>query len=97
VSPIRAEALLRIASEAVTNAARHARVREVDVTLERRSGHLRLAVKDKGNGFDPSEVPPATNGRGLGLGSMRARAAAIGGQIDISSRQDAGTEVVVTV
>jgi signal transduction histidine kinase len=98
VSAVRAEALLRIASEAVTNAARHAGVREVDVTLERRGTHLRLAVKDAGAGFDPSEMSQArSGGRGLGLGSMRARAAAIGGKITIASRRDAGTEVVVIV
>ncbi len=98
VSATRAEALLRIASEAVTNAARHAGVSKVNVTVSRRGDHVRLAIEDDGSGFDPSEVSGATTGgRGLGLGSMRARAAAVGGQITISSRRDDGTEVVVIV
>ena len=96
VSATRAEALVRIASEAVTNAARHAGVSKVDVTSARRGAHVRLAIEDEGSGFDPSEVSEATTGgRGLGLGSMRARAASVGGQITISSRRNAGTEVVV--
>jgi signal transduction histidine kinase len=95
---IRAEALVRIASEAVTNAARHAGVSEVTVTFGRRGDRVRLAIKDEGSGFDPSEVSRVTtDGRGLGLASMRARAAAVGGQLTISSRRNAGTEVVVTV
>jgi signal transduction histidine kinase len=97
VSAPRAEALLRIAREAVTNAARHAGVREVDVTLEQRGPRLRLVVKDEGVGFDPSDVSQtAASGCGLGLGSMRARAAAVGGELTVSSGRT-GTEVVVIV
>ena len=98
VSARRAEALVRIASEAVTNAARHAGVSDVNVSVDRRGDRIRLAVKDAGSGFDPGSAPrAAAGGRGFGLRSMRGRAAAVGGQLTIASQRDAGTEVVVIV
>ncbi len=98
VSAPRAEALLRIACEAVTNAARHGGVSSVRVTFDRQGDQVRLAVKDAGVGFDPGEVTgAATDGHGFGLRSMRGRAAAVGGQVTISSRRGAGTEVVAIV
>jgi signal transduction histidine kinase len=98
VSARRAEALVRIASEAVTNAARHAGVSDVNVSVDRRGDRIRLAVRDAGSGFDPGLASRhTTDAHGFGLGSMRGRAAAVGGQLTIASQRDAGTEVVVIV
>jgi signal transduction histidine kinase len=83
------ETLLWIVREAVTNAARHGRAR--DVTIEVRAGNpVSVCVRDDGSGFDPEE---ATHQRsGFGLISMRERAEAIGAAVTISST-GAGTTV----
>jgi signal transduction histidine kinase len=53
-------------------------------------------VTDDGAGFDLSVLEPS-NGRHLGLISMRERAAEIGGLMDLRSCPGQGTEVVVVV
>jgi PAS domain S-box-containing protein len=74
-------ALFRIAQEAVNNALRHACCRQVVVELRHDDGQLLLSVTDDGHGFDPSK--PAHTG--IGLASIRERAEAVGGQVQVSS------------
>jgi signal transduction histidine kinase len=82
------EALVRIACEAVTNAARHSGAHRVCLSLTRDGPHVRLRVSDTGCGFDPT-------GRkgGFGLISMRERAQSVGGELRISSSPGCGTDV----
>ena len=86
--------LLRLTREALSNVARHAHARVVNVTLAADERGLRLIIKDDGQGFDPAT--PAEPGH-LGLVNMRARAESLDGTLDIESRQDQGTQVVVTL
>lgn len=94
---VRTEALLRIAAEAVANAARHGEIEDVRVTLEQHGGRVRLRVVDKGRGFDPQAARPSERGRGFGLISMHGRAEAVGAALSVSSRPGAGTEVEVSL
>ncbi|MGB9871787.1 MAG: ATP-binding protein, partial [Anaerolineae bacterium] len=87
-------AIYRIAQEAVTNAARHARARHVSVVLERRGNRVVLLVEDDGQGFDVEAV--RERGR-LGLYGMEERATLVGGHLRVESRPGAGTTVVVEV
>jgi signal transduction histidine kinase len=73
----------RIAQEALYNALRHGDPREVTVSL--RPGVLE--IRDDGGGFDPS-----ASRDGLGLASMRERAASVGGVLTVES-SDSGTVV----
>ena len=84
------EALLRITAEAVRNAVRHGSAARIDLRLSAQP--LCLAVADDGRGFD---VRVADAG-GFGLTSMRERAAALGGEMDITSGPGEGTTVRVT-
>jgi len=88
--PTRADALARIACEAVSNAARHSGAAQVSLSLQRQNGHVRLRVRDTGSGFDA-----AAQADGFGLGSMRDRATSVGGDLRISSEPGHGTEVEV--
>jgi signal transduction histidine kinase len=90
VSLQRAEALVRIASEAITNAARHSGATTVVVSLRRAGARCVLSVRDDGCGFDP-----AAETRGYGVISMRERAAAVGGTFALASAPDVGTKVEV--
>lgn len=92
LSAARAEALVRIACEAVTNAARHSGSSRVCLNVARDGPRVRLKVSDQGRGFDTA-VP----GAGFGLVSMRERARSVGGEVWISSAPGRGSEVEVAL
>ncbi len=85
-------AAFRVAQEALHNALRHSGAGEVTVTLSRTRRRVTLEVADDGRGFDP-----ALASGGLGLASMRERAAAVGGLLRVSSAPGAGTRVRLAV
>jgi signal transduction histidine kinase len=89
------EAFARIVREATSNAARHGRAREVEVSLSAEDG-LRLAISDDGDGFDPA-APPRRAGGGFGLTSMRERTETLGGEFSVTSSPGKGTRVEVVV
>ncbi len=77
----------RLAQEALTNAARHAHARSVNVSLHRGANELELRIEDDGRGFSPS-------GRiGLGLVGARERIAALKGSLELVSAPGAGTRL----
>ncbi|WP_409329203.1 sensor histidine kinase [Trujillonella humicola] len=81
-------AAYRIASEALANVARHARATAVRVSLERdAAGRLVVTVADDGVGIDPAA--PA----GVGLVSLRERAAELGGRCSVTCPPEGGTVV----
>jgi signal transduction histidine kinase len=84
--------LYRVAQEAITNALRHSGSPDVTVRLAARRRGVVLEVRDRGTGFDPDRT-----GGGLGLESMRERAASAGGVLAISARPGNGTTVRLTV
>lgn len=92
-SPVE-HALLRIAQEACANAVRHGGARELAVSLARQDGHVELAVRDTGAGFDPA-VPAAHTGSGLA--NIRDRVSELGGTVDIDSVPGRGAAVTVRV
>jgi signal transduction histidine kinase len=88
----RREAFVRIACEAVANAARHSGADRVNLGLERDGSAVRLWVSDKGHGFDPADP-----GGGFGLTSMRERAHSVGAELVISSMPGHGSQVEVAL
>jgi signal transduction histidine kinase len=90
--------LFRIAQEAVNNITRHSQAKLVIMTLSRSNQLITMSIKDDGRGFDPANIPDvSTNGKGLGLASIRERASLAGGHADISSSVRGGTAVHVTI
>ncbi len=85
-------ALLRITQEACTNAVRHGHARRLAVSMTRQDGHVELAVRDTGTGFDPA-APQA----GSGLAHIRDRVAELGGTVDIDSAPGRGAALTVRV
>ncbi|NHC15580.1 sensor histidine kinase [Motilibacter deserti] len=79
-------AALRIVSEAVTNAVRHAETPSCTVTVER-GRELRIVVDDEGRGLG------ADRRAGVGLDSMAQRAEELGGSLTVSPRRPRGTSV----
>jgi PAS domain S-box-containing protein len=71
--------VFRVAQEAVSNALRHSGAERIEVQLRYDEGLLMLTVSDDGGGFDPTAV----GSEGIGLVTMRERAAAIGGELAV--------------
>lgn len=88
-----ADHLYRIVLEAITNAARHANCRAVEVVLTAAGGLLTLTVRDDGT------TPLVTHRdyEGLGLKTMAYRARLLGGEMRIEGSPGAGTTLTVTV
>jgi signal transduction histidine kinase len=76
--------LLRIAQEAITNAARHAAASQITVNLQQDHDSVWLRVVDDGVGFDVDAGLSAGTGH-YGLTGMTERAARAGGRLTISS------------
>jgi signal transduction histidine kinase len=94
----RQQAVYRIAQEAMHNALRHSGATRIDVHLVARNGSVELEVSDDGAGFDPGTGQAARSaGRRLGLASMRERARAAGGRLDVTSEPGRGTTVRLAV
>jgi signal transduction histidine kinase len=87
-----ATAIYRVAQEALSNVARHARAHHVHVALEARPGELQLDVQDDGVG-----LPAGNGGRraGTGLIGVRERVRGLGGTVTIVS--GSGTLLSVTL
>lgn len=91
LEPSQREHLIRIAREAIVNAALHGTARHVDVVLLRRVDALLMRVSDDGHGITEGQRP------GFGVRTMRARAASLGGQLQTRARAGGGTELEVLV
>jgi two-component system, NarL family, sensor kinase len=80
-------AAYRIAGEALTNVARHAHARRASVRLHRNDRDLLVEVADDGTGI------AAEAQAGVGLVSLRERAAELGGHSEVSCPAAGGTVV----
>ena len=75
--------------ESLQNAAKHAGSdAAVSIRLTRGDGRVRFSIEDDGAGFDPAAVVP-----GAGLTNMERRLAALGGRLEVDTRDGAGTRV----
>jgi signal transduction histidine kinase len=96
------EALYRIAQEALSNAVKHAGASRITIRLSANSSAVRLSVRDDGAGFDPHVIErrdDTDDGRegGYGLTTMRERAHALGGVLDVRSSPGRGTVVEAAI
>jgi PAS domain S-box-containing protein len=81
--------LYRIAQEAIQNAVKHGKARNIRITLKKVRRGIELGVENDGGGF-PRD---ATSRGGMGLSNMKARAAIIGASLDIRRGKRRGTVV----
>ncbi len=89
--PARAAHVLAIVNEALSNIARHARARHVQVSARRQNGQLLVSVTDDGCGFSEEA------GAGFGLRNMRDRARLLGGALRIEKHEPQGTRVLLSI
>ncbi len=87
--------ILRIAREALINAAQHGKARRAVVRLTRQDDQAELSVQDDGSGFDPARAL-ADAREHFGLSIMHARAARIGGALQVEAQVGRGARIAVT-
>lgn len=85
--------LFRIVQEAINNAVKHARAREIVVRPESQNGTLCVTVEDDGVGI----AEDARHNGGMGLRIMQYRAGVIDATLDVHSTKKGGTAVVCLV
>lgn len=82
-----------VAMEALTNVARHAEARRLWLEVRRAGRLVELVIEDDGLGLEATGGPSAPD-RGLGLQSMEARLAEVGGSLSLGPRPGGGTRLV---
>jgi len=86
--------LFHICQEALANAAKHAKAKNVQVALWTAGNRVLMEINDDGNGFDMDQLNISI---GHGLANMQTRARSVGGEVDISSVLNEGSTILVWV
>ncbi|MBN8591980.1 MAG: sensor histidine kinase [Anaerolineae bacterium] len=87
--------LYYVAQEALNNIAKHARAAHVSLSILQTAHDIVMSITDDGCGMQRSS--DASAGHRLGIVSMRERASAMGGRMDIESEPGRGTTVLLTL
>ncbi len=95
LTPQKEMVLFRIVQEAMNNAVKHSRAKNITVQLQYEPSQFILTISDDGDGFDTVALPAAQ--KGIGLNSMQNRAALIGGTFSIQSTQGNGTVINISL
>ena len=93
LDPQKQMVLFRIVQEAMNNTIKHARAKNIRVTLDYKPELFSLTIADDGTGFDASSL--LGNQTGIGLKSMQNRATLIGGKLYIDSLPDNGSRISI--
>ena len=88
--------ILMVAREAVYNAVKHARPKDIRILVQFTDDRICMRVLDDGCGFHPDQAMSSI-GEHFGLVGMRERTERLGGRFEIHSAPGAGTELVVEV
>ncbi len=89
--------LYRVAQEALTNVARHARASVVEVIIQKHPRHIGMKINDDGKSFDVERVLQANHGKRLGLLGMRERLEMVGGNFLVQSALGRGTTILAKI
>lgn len=93
-------AAYHIAREALTNVVRHAQAQHCTLHLAAdggEDGHLHLSIRDDGLGFSGGTRAGVGLPTGVGITSMRERAAELGGTCTIEAQPGAGTRITAVL
>jgi signal transduction histidine kinase len=97
LKPIVRDEVYRIAREAVRNSFRHARAGLVEVEIVFAEETFTVRVRDDGVGLDPAVLEHGYRKGHWGLPGMRERALEFGGQLEVWSQRNAGTEMELKI
>jgi signal transduction histidine kinase len=85
--------LFRVAQEALTNVARHAKASSVEVSIHKLPDCICMKIKDDGKSFQVQRLMQVKGSKRLGLLGMRERLEMIGGHFDVESAPGKGTTI----
>jgi signal transduction histidine kinase/ligand-binding sensor domain-containing protein len=97
LSPMVRDEVYRITAEALRNAIRHAAATQIEVDIRYDEQQLRVRIRDNGKGVDPGVLESGHVPGHWGLHGMRERAKLLGGNFELWSEMNSGTEVELTV
>ncbi|MBD8488769.1 histidine kinase [Echinicola sp. CAU 1574] len=80
--------LIRIIQECLNNTMKHAEPKLITVSLQQKNDFLELMIKDDGKGFDVED-----KSKGMGLHNLKSRIETIGGNLQLFSKINMGTEI----
>ncbi|TFZ01490.1 CHASE3 domain-containing protein [Ramlibacter rhizophilus] len=83
----------RLVQESLTNVAKYAQARHVEVSVHAYTNVVEVSVRDDGQGFDVGGIRPSTHG----LAGMRHRVEAAGGRLTVTSERGKGTRVLAVL
>jgi signal transduction histidine kinase len=91
--------IFRFTQGAVSNIARHAEAKNVEIFVDAEGDRFVLRISDDGRGFDVSTITgiDETTGRGRGVLAMKERMRLIGGSCEVESTPGQGTTVVAEI
>ncbi|MGA2541075.1 MAG: sensor histidine kinase [Verrucomicrobiota bacterium] len=89
--------LFRVAQEALTNVARHARASRVEVSIQQLPDCICMRIKDDGKSFPVERVLNGKGGKHLGLLGMRERVEMVGGRFEVQSAPGRGTTITAQI
>jgi signal transduction histidine kinase/ligand-binding sensor domain-containing protein len=87
----------RIASEALRNAFLHAQAKRIEVDIRYGTERFRVRVRDDGRGIDPQIMGDRGRPGHWGLRGMHERAKLVGGNLEVWSKCESGTEIQLTI
>lgn len=85
----------RFLQETLFNASRYAKATKITAKLDVLGDQIQVTVSDDGQGFDPQAQSAVRDDGGQGLLGLADRAATLGGEIKITSKPGAGTEITL--
>jgi two-component system sensor histidine kinase UhpB len=89
--------LFRIAQEALTNVAKHARAGHAEIALDHSGTHCVMTITDDGIGIDGANAPGHDRRPRLGMVTMRERAQAVGARFSVTTLPSGGTQVAIGI
>jgi signal transduction histidine kinase len=95
--PVLRDDVYRIVREAVRNAYQHANAKHIETEVTFGERELRVRVRDDGIGVDPQILIRGQRAGHWGLPGMRERSESFGGQLDVWSEKNAGTEIELRI
>ena len=95
LSPEASITIFRIAQEALTNVAKHARATRVVIDLAVDADNLMLTITDNGTGIRNKKKPP--DHHGFGIPGMAERATVLGGTLTLQAAPQGGTRVCLRI
>lgn len=98
LSPVIGITIIRIIQEATSNCMKHSKAKKIEVILEYKEDFFELQIIDNGIGIQEQIISEEKNGvTGFGIQMMKERVYIMSGEIDIVSKKDEGTKVIIRI